>query len=82
MIFCVQSDETHISFKILFNKISNNINIAIQLLDISIKFIQINFQALPVVRWLIQQRNSLGGFSSTQDTVLALQVGKFAISAL
>ncbi|PAV67173.1 hypothetical protein WR25_25013 isoform J [Diploscapter pachys] len=30
-------------------------------------------KALPVVRWLIQQRNSLGGFSSTQDTVLALQ---------
>lgn len=30
-------------------------------------------QALPIVRWLTSQRNSLGGFSSTQDTVIALQ---------
>lgn len=28
---------------------------------------------LPIVRWLSTQRNSYGGFSSTQDTVLALQ---------
>ncbi|KAK3751287.1 hypothetical protein QZH41_012192, partial [Actinostola sp. cb2023] len=28
---------------------------------------------LPVVRWLSQQRNSLGGYSSTQDTVLGIQ---------
>lgn len=27
--------------------------------------------ALPVVKWLSQQRNSLGGFSSTQVTLLA-----------
>ena len=26
-------------------------------------------RALPIVRWLTAQRNSLGGFSSTQDTV-------------
>lgn len=26
--------------------------------------------ALPVVKWLSQQRNSLGGFSSTQVTLL------------
>ncbi|CEF64943.1 CD109 antigen [Strongyloides ratti] len=29
--------------------------------------------ASPIVRWLTSQRNSLGGFSSTQDTVIALQ---------
>ncbi|GBO03086.1 Alpha-2-macroglobulin [Araneus ventricosus] len=28
---------------------------------------------LPVVRWIIQQRNAQGGFVSTQDTVIALQ---------
>ncbi|XP_031563993.1 CD109 antigen-like [Actinia tenebrosa] len=28
---------------------------------------------LPVVRWLSQQRNALGGYSSTQDTVLGIQ---------
>ncbi|EDO32956.1 predicted protein, partial [Nematostella vectensis] len=28
---------------------------------------------LPVVRWLSQQRNSLGGYSSTQDTVVGIQ---------
>uniref|UniRef100_A0A915PMF3 Alpha-macroglobulin receptor-binding domain-containing protein n=1 Tax=Setaria digitata TaxID=48799 RepID=A0A915PMF3_9BILA len=30
-------------------------------------------KALPLVRWLTSQRNALGGFSSTQDTVIALQ---------
>ena len=30
-------------------------------------------RALPVVRWLIGQQNSLGGFASTQDTVLAIE---------
>uniref|UniRef100_A0A0K0G480 CD109 antigen (inferred by orthology to a human protein) n=1 Tax=Strongyloides venezuelensis TaxID=75913 RepID=A0A0K0G480_STRVS len=29
--------------------------------------------ASSIVRWLTSQRNSLGGFSSTQDTVIALQ---------
>eukprot|EP00057_Strongylocentrotus_purpuratus_P031565 XP_785018.3 PREDICTED: C3 and PZP-like alpha-2-macroglobulin domain-containing protein 8 [Strongylocentrotus purpuratus] len=29
--------------------------------------------SLPIVKWLTQQRNSLGGFSSTQDTCVALQ---------
>ncbi|XP_071492309.1 alpha-1-macroglobulin-like [Diadema antillarum] len=34
---------------------------------------------LPIVRWLNSQRNTLGGFSSTQDTVLGLQaVAQFA----
>lgn len=28
---------------------------------------------LPVVKWLIEQRNSHGGFKSTQDTVVGLQ---------
>ncbi|KAG8454856.1 hypothetical protein GDO86_001179 [Hymenochirus boettgeri] len=36
--------------------------------------------ALPVVKWLSQQRNSLGGFSSTQDTCVALQaLAEYAI---
>ena len=30
-------------------------------------------QALPVMNWLISKQNSKGGFSSTQDTILALQ---------
>lgn len=29
--------------------------------------------ALPIVKWLISQRNSNGGFASTQDTVMGLQ---------
>ncbi|XP_069462357.1 CD109 antigen-like [Ambystoma mexicanum] len=47
-------------------------------------------EGLPIMRWLSQQRNHLGGFSSTQDTILALQalstisslatVGRTAIS--
>uniref|UniRef100_A0A8B9H8M1 C3 and PZP like alpha-2-macroglobulin domain containing 8 n=2 Tax=Astyanax mexicanus TaxID=7994 RepID=A0A8B9H8M1_ASTMX len=36
--------------------------------------------ALPVVKWLSQQRNALGGFSSTQDTCVALQaLSEYAI---
>ncbi|XP_067835424.1 alpha-2-macroglobulin-like [Heptranchias perlo] len=30
-------------------------------------------QATPIVSWLVKQRNSQGGFASTQDTVVALQ---------
>lgn len=34
---------------------------------------------LPIIKWLIAQRNSNGGFSSTQDTVIGLQaLTKFA----
>ncbi|KAE9418166.1 hypothetical protein Angca_009716, partial [Angiostrongylus cantonensis] len=34
---------------------------------------------LPLVRWLTAQRNAYGGFSSTQDTVIALQaLGSYA----
>lgn len=41
-----------------------------------------NTKALPLVRWLTSQRNSQGGFSSTQDTVMALQaMGSFAEKA-
>ncbi|XP_051865298.1 murinoglobulin-2-like isoform X2 [Pristis pectinata] len=29
-------------------------------------------QAVPIVSWLVRQRNSYGGFASTQDTVVAL----------
>ncbi|XP_072266287.1 CD109 antigen-like [Pyxicephalus adspersus] len=29
--------------------------------------------ALPVMKWLTQQRSSLGGYGSTQDTIMALQ---------
>ncbi|XP_053442153.1 C3 and PZP-like alpha-2-macroglobulin domain-containing protein 8 isoform X3 [Nycticebus coucang] len=36
--------------------------------------------ALPIVKWLSQQRNALGGFSSTQDTCVALQaLAEYAI---
>ncbi|XP_037711804.1 CD109 antigen isoform X8 [Drosophila subpulchrella] len=36
-------------------------------------------QSLPIIKWLISQRNSNGGFSSTQDTVIGLQaLTKFA----
>ncbi|KAH8321205.1 hypothetical protein KR059_002242, partial [Drosophila kikkawai] len=36
-------------------------------------------KALPIIKWLIYQRNSNGGFSSTQDTVIGLQaLTKFA----
>lgn len=28
---------------------------------------------LPIIKWLVSQRNSLGGFDSTQDTVVGLQ---------
>ncbi|XP_053314790.1 CD109 antigen isoform X2 [Spea bombifrons] len=34
---------------------------------------------IPVLKWLSQQRNHLGGFSSTQDTILGLEaMSKFA----
>ncbi|XP_060601779.1 CD109 antigen-like [Ruditapes philippinarum] len=38
-------------------------------------FIALGFQAegLPILKWLISQRNSRGGFLSTQDTVVAIQ---------
>ncbi|KAG9509989.1 CCR4-NOT transcription complex subunit 1, partial [Fragariocoptes setiger] len=37
-------------------------------------------EALPIVRWLIAQQNSNGGFASTQDTVLAIEaLAKFAM---
>ncbi|XP_070070751.1 thioester-containing protein 1 allele S1 isoform X1 [Drosophila takahashii] len=36
-------------------------------------------KSLPIMKWLISQRNSNGGFSSTQDTVIGLQaLTKFA----
>ncbi|XP_062981026.1 CD109 antigen [Elgaria multicarinata webbii] len=30
-------------------------------------------EGIPIMKWLSQQRNHLGGFSSTQDTIVALQ---------
>ncbi|XP_063775379.1 CD109 antigen-like [Pseudophryne corroboree] len=30
-------------------------------------------EGIPVMKWLSQQRNHLGGYSSTQDTIMALQ---------
>uniref|UniRef100_A0A0P6J8B7 CD109 antigen n=1 Tax=Heterocephalus glaber TaxID=10181 RepID=A0A0P6J8B7_HETGA len=30
-------------------------------------------QGIPIMRWLSRQRNSLGGFASTQDTIVALK---------
>nr|CAB3233265.1 C3 and PZP-like alpha-2-macroglobulin domain-containing protein 8 [Phallusia mammillata] len=36
--------------------------------------------ALPIVKWLSQKRNAIGGFSSTQDTCVALQsLSEYAI---
>ncbi|XP_037958081.1 CD109 antigen-like isoform X3 [Teleopsis dalmanni] len=36
-------------------------------------------EALPIIKWLVAQRNSNGGFQSTQDTVVGLQaLTKFA----
>jgi len=34
-------------------------------------------KARSIVRWLSMQRNSEGGFVSTQDTIVALQVSHF-----
>ncbi|XP_073529634.1 CD109 antigen-like [Phyllobates terribilis] len=37
---------------------------------------------IPVMKWLSQQRNHLGGYSSTQDTIIALQaLSKFLLLA-
>lgn len=37
--------------------------------------------ALPILKWLINQRNELGGFQSTQDTFVGLKaLAKFAES--
>lgn len=36
-------------------------------------------EAIPIMKWLIGQRNDKGGFQSTQDTVVGLQaLAKFA----
>lgn len=38
--------------------------------------------ALPIVKWLINQRNELGGFQSTQDTFMGLKaLARYAESA-
>lgn len=37
--------------------------------------------ALPIVKWLVNQRNDLGGFQSTQDTFVGLKaLAKYAES--
>lgn len=37
--------------------------------------------ALPILKWLVNQRNELGGFSSTQDTFVGLKaLAKYAES--
>jgi prenyltransferase beta subunit len=38
--------------------------------------------ARSIVRWLSKQRNSEGGFVSTQDTVVGLQVNKRNMSTI
>lgn len=39
-------------------------------------------EALPIVKWLVNQRNEMGGFQSTQDTFVGLKaLAKFAESA-
>lgn len=38
--------------------------------------------ALPIVKWLVNQRNELGGFQSTQDTFMGLKaLARYAESA-
>lgn len=38
--------------------------------------------ALPIVKWLINQRNEMGGFQSTQDTFIGLKaLARYAESA-
>lgn len=38
--------------------------------------------ALPIIKWLVNQRNELGGFQSTQDTFVGLKaLAKYAESA-
>ncbi|KAM4694312.1 CD109 antigen-like [Discoglossus pictus] len=37
-------------------------------------------EGIPIMKWLSQQRNHLGGYSSTQDTIMALQaLSQFAV---
>lgn len=37
-------------------------------------------EGIPIMRWLSSQRNSLGGFASTQDTIVALKaLSEFAV---
>jgi CD109 antigen len=39
-------------------------------------------RALPLVKWLVSKQNKFGGFSSTQDTVVAINaLAQFAVSA-
>ncbi|XP_078460653.1 CD109 antigen-like [Lampetra planeri] len=39
-------------------------------------------EGIPIMKWLSQQRNHLGGYSSTQDTVVALQaLSEFTVAS-
>lgn len=46
---------------------------------VQLKTTQDLLDASSIVRWLSKHRNSEGGFVSTQDTVVALQVGFLAL---
>ncbi|KAM5164614.1 CD109 antigen-like [Mantella aurantiaca] len=39
-------------------------------------------EGIPVMKWLSQQRNQLGGYASTQDTIMALQALSQFVAAL
>lgn len=59
-----QSADLEITSYILLSRLINNQNVA---------------DLVPIARWINSNRNSLGGFHSTQDTVLALEaLSKFA----
>lgn len=51
---------------------SNNIEITAYILQAYV-YSEPAGELLPIIKWLIKNRNSLGGFDSTQDTVVGLQ---------
>uniref|UniRef100_A0A0A9X507 CD109 antigen n=1 Tax=Lygus hesperus TaxID=30085 RepID=A0A0A9X507_LYGHE len=60
--------------------ISNAINVEITAYAM-LSYLQRNMtaEAIPILKWLLSQQNSHGGFASTQDTVVALgAIGKLA----
>jgi CD109 antigen len=58
----------------------NNLNVQITATALSAHAeAGLDLEAIPILQWLVKQRNSLGGFSSTQDTILSIQaLAKFA----
>lgn len=58
---------------------SQNIEITAYGLLILAEVPELGFDAMKILNWLIAQRNSIGGFESTQDSVLAIEaIAKFS----